>query len=511
MKFSLKNVFLGKSKPARRKAPRRGFGQTESFESRVMLTAMVGQVGDVLQVEGTNNDDTIEISYADEAQTQVQATVSDADGNVLASGQFNAANIDSIEVNALGGDDDVRNNTNIESKLNGNDGNDLLQGGTNDDDLNGGNGVDQKFDGDVASIEEEDGIVLVTGTNATDVIRVQYTDSSRDEILITIRNAAGNLLEEENYSADSVDRIIVNSLNGSDYVRNFTSIESELNGGNGNDALSGGSSDDLIKGGFGADRLSGYSGNDVLLGEADDDTIKGGYGNDIIEGGRDSDVISGGDGNDTIYGDRTYLTSFRAGDDVVNGGDGNDTIYGGYGNDTLNGNDGNDTIAGERGNDRITGGNGNDLLFGDSTNLNDTRGGDDVISGNDGIDQLFGGVGNDTLDGGAGLWDVLYGMDGNDTLRGGAGTDYMYGGDGDDNLYGGSGRDFLRGQAGDDTLDGGADGENDFLSGGTGADTFVDHYSLFFQNFRLRRVSEDTLDDYDSNEDTKIAKLKRFF
>jgi Ca2+-binding RTX toxin-like protein len=502
MKFSLKNVFFGKSTPARRKARRRGFGRTESFESRLMLTAMVNQVGDVLQVEGTNNDDAIEISYADEAQTQVQAVVSDANGNVLASGQFNAANIDSIEVNSLDGDDDVRNNTNIESELNGNGGNDLLQGGTDDDDLNGGNGDDQKFDGDEDSIEREDGIVLVTGTNADDTIRVQYTDSSRDEIVITIKDADGNLLEEEDYSADSVDRIIVNGLNGDDYLRNDTRIGCELNGGNGIDLLVGGRSADVLRGGFGDDSLYGQSGDDVLQGEAGDDCIKGSYGNDLIDGG---------DGNDTIYGDRTYLTSFRAGDDVINGGDGNDTIRGGYGDDTLNGNDGRDTIIGERGNDTITGGNGNDLLYGDSDNLSDTQGGDDVISGNDGIDQLFGGVGDDTLDGGDGLWDVLYGMDGDDTLRGGAGTDYMYGGDGNDRLYGGSGRDFLRGQADDDDLDGGADGENDFLSGGTGADTMVDHYSLFFQNFRLRRVSEDTLDDYDGNEDTKIAKLKRFF
>jgi Ca2+-binding RTX toxin-like protein len=193
---------------------------------------------------------------------------------------------------------------------------------------------------------------LVTGTNADDTIRVQYTDSFRDEIVITIKDADGNLLEEEDYSADSVDRIIVNGLNGDDYLRNDTRIGCELNGGNGIDLLVGGRSADVLRGGFGDDSLYGQSGDDVLQGEAGDDFIKGSYGNDLIdggdgddtlEGGRDSDTIDGGDGNDAIYGGRTYLTSFRAGDDVINGGDGNDTIRGGYGDDTLNGNDGRDT------------------------------------------------------------------------------------------------------------------------------------------------------------------------
>lgn len=60
--------------------------------------------------------------------------------------------------------------------------------------------------------------------------------------------------------------------------------------------------------------------------------------------------------------------------------------------------------------------------------------------------------GNDTIDGGDGN-DVIYGEDGDDTLTAGAGYDQLYGGEGNDTLYGG--------------------GENDVLNGGNGADTIV--------------------------------------
>ena len=90
-----------------------------------------------------------------------------------------------------------------------------------------------------------------------------------------------------------------------------------------------------------------------------------------------------------------------------------------------------------------------------------------------------GGAGNDSilaahlpetavLIGGAGN-DLLFGGDGNDSLSGGDGSDVLYGGAGNDTLNGGRGRDRLFGGGGDDTLVA-ADGELDYVNGGSGHD-----------------------------------------
>lgn len=112
---------------------------------------------------------------------------------------------------------------------------------------------------------------------------------------------------------------------------------------------------------------------------------------------------------------------------------------------------------------------------------------DDLLEGEDGDDNLDAGAGNDTLVGGAGD-DTLFGGGGDDLLRGGSGNDTLIDGEGDDTLAGGEGddtiigtaineagleqegRDHLYGEGGDDSIHVGA---KDFVTGGTGADTFT--------------------------------------
>jgi len=143
-----------------------------------------------------------------------------------------------------------------------------------------------------------------------------------------------------------------------------------------------------INGGDGNDRITGNIGDDILYGDAGDDNITGGKGDDDLYGGT---------GNDKLYG--------QDGDDDLDGGAGNDLLDGGNGDDYLDGGDGDDTLLGGPGNDLLDGGNGNDELIGGAGN-----------------DMLFGGDGNDSLNGGAGN-DVLLGGKGQDSLTGGAGRD----------------------------------------------------------------------------------------
>lgn len=200
--------------------------------------------------------------------------------------------------------------------------------------------------------------------------------------------------------------------------------------------------------------LEGGDGNDLLTGSAFDDALSGGAGNDTIDGGGGNDMIAGSDGND-----------------LLRGGDGDDSIGGGLGNDTIEGGNGNDQVGGGRGNDVIYGGAGNDLLSGGS--------GDDLLIGGDGDDMLAGGFGNDTVHGEPGN-DNLGGGTGQDRMTGKAGNDAMGGGEGDDRINGGGGDDFLAGGGRNDTINGGngddrinAGSGNDRMTGGAGDDTFI--------------------------------------
>jgi Ca2+-binding RTX toxin-like protein len=83
------------------------------------------------------------------------------------------------------------------------------------------------------------------------------------------------------------------------------------------------------------------------------------------------------------------------------------------------------------------------------------------------------------LDGGDGN-DLMYGNFGTDYMYGGNNTDYMYGSYGSDYLAGQGGYDILYGEDGNDTLDGGDDGYSDYMSGGTGNDSFQIEY--YFAN-----------------------------
>lgn len=95
--------------------------------------------------------------------------------------------------------------------------------------------------------------------------------------------------------------------------------------------------------------------------------------------------------------------------------------------------------------------------------------------------------GNDYLNNATSIQTYAYGGTGNDELRAGSGNDFLYGADGVDRLYG---------NAGNDRLDGGADGDADFLYGGTGADTFKHEWSTYVnQNGMI------VLEDIDRGQD----------
>lgn len=150
------------------------------------------------------------------------------------------------------------------------DGNDLLIGGSADDQFAGGAGADDIHGGD--------------GND------VAFGDTGNDEIY-------GGL--------------------GDDALRGNAGRD-DLYGEEGNDNLKGGKGDDLLVGGAGDDVLLGNKQDDDLFGGAGNDTLKGGNGDDSLNGQGGSDSLSGGKKNDILDG--------GAGDDLLKGGFGADVF-----------------------------------------------------------------------------------------------------------------------------------------------------------------------------------------
>jgi Ca2+-binding RTX toxin-like protein len=105
-----------------------------------------------------------------------------------------------------------------------------------------------------------------------------------------------------------------------------------LNGGNGNDVLSGSASvnaEDVLQGGNGNDTLSGHGGTDALYGDNGDDKLAGGAGIDYLYGDSGNDTLDGGTEGDVLFGGK--------GNDIVTGGLGADKFVFApqYGNDRI--------------------------------------------------------------------------------------------------------------------------------------------------------------------------------
>jgi len=190
-----------------------------------------------------------------------------------------------------------------------------------------------------------------------------------------------------------------------------------------------------------------FTPGDIVSGDAADNSLTGTDASDQINGYAGDDLVAGGPGDDQLYGD--------LGQDTLLGEAGNDTLHGDEGDDSLSGQDGADDLYGHAGQDTLSGGAGDDTLQGGE--------GNDSLAGDAGDDALHGGLDDDTLDGGAGA-DTLFGGWGNDALTGvvddpqTARTDDIDAGD------------FLNGGGGDDVI---VIGQDDTVTGGTGADTFT--------------------------------------
>ena len=468
-------------------------------------------LGGVLSVAGNQEDNTIEISRAEN-----NILVNDGDVRVFGKAPT-VENTKLIQAFGRGGDDvitlDETNGALPNANLFGGAGNDIITGGSGNDLIFGQSGNDHLFGkGGDDQLFGGSGDDVLTGGNGTDGMFGEAGD----------------------------DRMIWNPGEGSDLMEGGSGYDvAEVNGGNGAEnftiaangdrvsfdrvspapfnldigateliELSAGGVDDVITAGNGIAALTSLK-------------IDGGEGNDTINGGDGADLLYGGAGNDFIDGNRGNDTAFLGdGDDVFqwDPGDGSDSIEGGEGKDTLLFNGANVaeniniTASGERaiffrdvanitmdnndverfdfnalgGEDNIV---VNDMTGTDVTEVNlDLAGtpggtvGDAVVdtvlvkgtenrdainvSAQDGA-VLVAGLAASVVVEHADATDVVHieGLGGDDVISagiglaplatlkidGGEGNDTINGGDGADLLYGGAGDDFIDGNRGNDT------------------------------------------------------------
>ena len=79
-------------------------------------------------------------------------------------------------------------------------------------------------------------------------------------------------------------------------------IPTLIDGGAGDDQLTGGAGNDILIGGSGNDHLNGRGGNDALSGGAGKDKLSGGHGLDVLIGGIGRDQLNGDHGDDLLIG-----------------------------------------------------------------------------------------------------------------------------------------------------------------------------------------------------------------
>ena len=157
-----------------------------------------------------------------------------------------------------------------------------------------------------------------------------------------------------------------------------------------------------------------------------------------------------------------------AGNDEIIGGAGTDTIDAGYGDDYIEGGAGADNIDGSFGIDTASYINSEQAVQVDLSDDNAESGGDAEGDVLRNIENLIGSTHDDTLTGDAGP-NKIEGHEGDDTIYGLGGNDELHGGEDRDTIYGGSGEDTIYGDEGDDILFG--DDQADTIYGGDGKDT----------------------------------------
>ena len=183
--------------------------------------------------------------------------------------------------------------------LNGAAADDTLSGDVGDDTVNGGAG------NDTIRVAPGDGFDAVIGGAGTDIVAAQA-----DGTVIGLRSLAS----VETISANGFTGVSIAGSSAANTL-NFGAVAllgiGGIDGGAGNDTITGTAAVDTILGGAGNDILNGGGGDDLITGGADNDAMNGGAGLDIFrfDAGFGADTITGFDANPSGGQDKIDVTA----------------------------------------------------------------------------------------------------------------------------------------------------------------------------------------------------------
>ncbi|MDO9103744.1 MAG: calcium-binding protein [Methylovulum sp.] len=231
--------------------------------------------------------------------------------------------------------------------LNGGSGNDSMRGGAGDDTYIVDSINDVVTETEAASNQAASNKDTVISAISLNTLWDKIEDASLMSVSTALNldgNSLGNSLTGNHFN---------NTLKGNDGddILNGGAGNDLLNGGTGSDILRGGAGNDTLDGGEGFDiaDFSLTTGNLTinlsLIGAQNTQSA----GTDSFE---NIERLDGGSGNDKLTGNNLDNALLGlSGNDMLNGGAGEDTLSGNAGNDTLNGGAGHDSLFGDEGND----------------------------------------------------------------------------------------------------------------------------------------------------------------
>ena len=357
--------------------------------------------------------------------------VNGGDGNDSITVLAKSSELASAGLNGDGGDD-VIDGPDSNDTLIGGDGNDRLVAGKGDDVMRGGAG------NDTLVWNQGDGSDRADGEAGNDGAEVNGAPTLGD--VFTLEPVVGGTIKLRRtnlgpFTFDAAtERFAVNGLGGDDSVT--------ANDGVGAFTLL------SVDGGAGADTINGSEGADLILGGEGDDVLSGGGGDDRVVGDRGTDAMHGGAGDDTL---------------VWNNGDGTDVVNGDGGSDDVEVNGAaaaGDTFTVQPNGARIKFDRSNldpfsiDIGSSETLHANGLSGSDSIVVGEVGPFEVTGagGAGNDALTGG-GSSETFLGGSGNDMITPGGGSDVVFADDGDDQVnVRDKTADFARGGDGNDSV-----------------------------------------------------------
>ena len=417
----------------------------------------------------------------------------------------------------IGGNDRVTSGT----------GNDIVFGGVSNDNLNASDGNNVLVGDNASATFDALGAIRTLTTTDSMAAGLDWitTGTGRDAIL-------GGSLNDVLNSGNGVNLVLGDNgrvtFDGAGQWLTVNSIDTAIGGA---DSITSGLDSDTIFGGMDSDFITASEGRNVVIGDSAQaefnsagqilsvttidavnggrDRITTGTGDDTVFGGSAADNITASNGRNVVAGDNAAATFDPGGQvrtvttiDPAIGG--NDTINSGLNDDLILGGTANDSVTTTGGNNIILGDNGRAFFAADGTiqtveAINPTIGGNDNITSAAGNDLIIAGTADDTVAAGSGN-DLIFGDHGQ--ISGSirltqlplntfspdfmftsiatqatdlGGNDFILAGAGEDIIIGGQGRDRIHAESGDDDVIGGhsvADGhdDRDLIDGGEGHD-----------------------------------------